>query len=110
MKGALYSGREALEQLREKKKVIKELDGTHNEVAVVLNYVQGKTVNQQKVREISGGAAQVFAVDVWRLQSIAARLYPNDESKQNKALLSMVVHTLGVAATLTRGDLPVYVV
>lgn len=109
MKGVPYSGKVALGELREKKKVIKELDGTHNEVAVVLNYVQGKTVNQQKIRDISDDSAQVFAVDVWRLQSIATRLYPDDESRQNKALLSMVVYTLGVAATLTRGDLPVYV-
>ncbi|MBP7767052.1 hypothetical protein KA068_00830, partial [Candidatus Saccharibacteria bacterium] len=76
-----YSGAVALRGLKTKNKVVKELGGKHKEVAVVLNLVEGKTVNQQKVREISGGAAQVFAVDVWRLQSIAARLYPNDESK-----------------------------
>ena len=104
-----YSGRKALDELLDIGKVVKELDGTHNEVRIVLNTVEGKTVNQELIRGVSDGLAQVFAVDVWRLKQIAEGMY-DDPVAQNKALVSMVVHTLGVAATLTKGDLPVYVV
>ncbi len=69
--------------------------------------VDGKTINQAAIREVSGGKAQVFAVDVWRLKSISERLYGSAED-QGKAFASMIVYTLATAAILTKGNLPVY--
>ncbi len=104
-----YSGVKAHGELADSGKVSKELDGDHAEVRIILNMVYGKTVNQELIRQVSGEAAQVFAVDVWRLQSIAERTFDNPE-EQHRAFLSMLVHTLAVSAVLTKGDLPVYVV
>lgn len=104
-----YSGRQVLEEILEKNKVVKELHEDHYEVAIIINKVRGKTVNQGIIREISGGAAQVFAVDEWRLRDLSMKLY-DMPAEQQKAYLSMLVYTLATAATLTKGDLPVFVV
>lgn len=104
-----YSGAKALKGVLEEGKVVKELEGGHAEVRIVLNMVKGKTVNQELIREISDGSAQVFAVDVWRLKDIAERSFDTPEEQQ-QAFLSMLVHTLAVSAVLTGGDLPVYTI
>ncbi len=105
-----YSGATALGEVIDSGKVVKELDGSHNEVAIVLNTIVGKTVNQQKIREITDGVAQVFAVDLWRMQEIADRLYPESEKNSKRSFVGMLVYSLGVAATLTEGDLPAYLI
>ena len=78
-------------------------------MAIIINKVRGKTVNQGIIREISDGVAQVFAVDEWRLRDLSTKLY-RTPAEQQKAYLSMLVYTLATAATLTKGDLPVFVV
>ena len=104
-----YSGRQVLEEIMEDNKVVKELGGKHLEVAIVINTVRGKTVNQEVIRQISGGKAQVFAIDEWRLRDLSEKLY-DDPGEQQKAYLSMLVYTLSTTGTLTKGDLPVFVV
>ena len=99
-----------MEEIIEDGKIVKELTGAHQEVAIVLNTVPGYTVNQQHIRSVSSEQAQVFGVDVPRLASVAERLYPESEDEQKRALISMVVYTLATAGTLTKGDLPVFVV
>lgn len=105
-----YRGRDVMEEIVDNGKVVKELVGPHLEVAIVINAVEGYTVNQDYIRQISEGKAQVFGVDVPRMQELAEKTYPDDAVKQHKAFLSMLVYTLATAATLTKGDLPVYVV
>jgi hypothetical protein len=107
MKTDNYSGSAVMENIIESGVVVKELEDDHKEIAVVLNMVDGKTINQAAIREVSGGKAQVFAVDVWRLKSISERLYGSAED-QGKAFASMIVYTLATAAILTKGNLPVY--
>lgn len=102
-----YSGKQVATEIIESGKVVKELDDDHKEALILLNTVEGYTVNQELVRQVSGNKVQVFAVDVWRLQALAMRSYPNDPEKQNRAFLSELVYTLGVAGTLTPGDQPV---
>lgn len=104
-----YSGSKVMDDLiREgKETVVKKLRGDHNEMYILLNTVTDYTTDQAFIREVSGDQAQVFAVDVWRLQSITERTYSNPAA-QRKALFGMLVYTLGTAATLTKGDLPVY--
>jgi hypothetical protein len=89
-------------------KVVKQLGGAHHESGIVLNEVRGYTVNQGLVREATGNQAQTFAVDIWRLQDIAAKLSGGDKKLGQQALLSELVYTLAIAAVLTKGDLPVY--
>jgi hypothetical protein len=121
VQGQTYIANEVMQEIASKGKIIKELDADHREMYIVLNTKYGYTVNQRLIREVSDGKVQVFAVDVWRLQELVRKLYPIDlaaeESLQQKTLdtqhiafLAELVYTLSVAATLTKGDLPVYVV
>lgn len=105
-----YKGSGVMEEIIEDGKIVKELTGAHQEVAIVLNTVPGYTVNQQHIRSVSSEQAQVFGVDVPRLATVAERLYPESEAEQKQALIGMVVYTLATAGTLTKGDLPVFVV
>lgn len=105
-----FSGRQVADEIMEKHKVIKELEGPHLETHVVINTVEGYTVNQGLIRRKTQDKAQVFAVDEWRIRQIAAKRYPDDPEASSEAYLSMLVYTLATAATLTKGDLPVYVV
>lgn len=104
-----YRGKDISEKITNKDKVNKELEGGHLEVAIVINTVKGKTVDQGYVRRVTNGKAQVFAVDEWRLREIADNMYDSEADSQ-RAYLSMLVYTLATAGTLTKGDLPVYVI
>lgn len=110
IEGQPYKGSRIISKIRGTDKVVKELEGPHLETHIVINTVRGMTVNQEYIRKISDGKAQVFGVDAWRKQDIAKKLYPKDSKKQERAYLSMLVYTLATAGTLTKGDLPVYVV
>lgn len=105
-----YSGKRVMSDIMDAEKVVKELEGAHLECRIILNTVAGYTVNQALIREVSDGKAQVFAVDVWRLQKIATELCPSDEAAQTQAFISELVYTLATAGVLTKGDLPVYVI
>lgn len=105
-----YSGKVVANKIKDNGKIVKELADDHKEMFIVLNMVNGKTVNQDAIREVTDGDAQAFAVDVWRLQEIAERMYPDNPALQQKAFLGELVYTLATAATLTAGDLPVYTV
>lgn len=104
-----YSGRKVTEEILNNGKVVKELKGPHLETHVVINTVPGHTINQELIREVSGNTAQAFAVDEWRMKQIAEELY-DSRVEQQKAYLGMLVYTLATAATLTKGDLPVFIV
>jgi hypothetical protein len=108
--GQSFSGNAVMKAIVDSGKVVKQLDGDHKEARIILNTVEGYTVNQELIRQVSDETAQVFAVDVWRLQNLAGRLYPNDAVKQQQAFLSELVYTLGVAGTLTNGTLPTYLI
>lgn len=105
-----YRGKKVMERITRLGKVVKELVGAHKERRIVINAVRGYTVNQGLIREATADKAQIFAFDSWRLEDIAAKLYPEDTALQRKALLAELVYTLGVAAVLTPGDMPVYMI
>jgi Cadmium carbonic anhydrase repeat len=104
-----YSGHTVSEMIVHEGKLVKELTGTHVEKAIVLNMIAGSTVDQKFVYENTNGKAEVFAVDVWRMQELADTQYSTAPLRQ-KAFLSELVYTLATAAVLTQGSLPVYVV
>lgn len=104
-----YSGREVMSGILNSatRPVVKQLAGPHQERRIVLNHAAGYTVNQRLIREATANRAQVFAVDVWRLNDIALNLHKGQPERQHKVLLSELVYTLSIAAVLTKGDLPV---
>ncbi len=106
--GQDYKGKDVAEEIIDNGKIVKELNSGHNEMYIVLNTVADMTVNQELVRSLSEEQVQVFGVDVWRMQELAHREYDNLAEKQ-QAFLGELVYTLGVAAVLTAGDLPVYI-
>lgn len=106
-----HAGVEVVDEIKEADEVVKELVGPHLEMYIVLNYVEDYTVNQEIVRQLSDGKVQVFGVDIWRLRKLVQKVYPDKSAEdQHKALLSELVYSLATAATLTKGDLPVFVV
>lgn len=108
--GQTYRGREVMDLIIERGKIVKQLGGVHVEARVILNFIKGKTIAQAKMHEVSDGKVDVFGVDVWRMQELADLLHPNDKVAQTRAFQSMLVYTLSVAAVLTKGDLPVYAI
>jgi hypothetical protein len=104
-----YSGKKVMDRIIDEAKVVKQLSGEHKEKSILLNMVRGFTANQELVRSNTDEQAQIFAVDVWRLQDLVSDLYRGDKKQQHKALLSELVYTLATAAVLTKGDLPVYI-
>ena len=102
-----YSGSKTLEGILSAGKLIKKSGGIHKERRILINTVRGYTVNKNLVRQATNGEAQVFTLDAWRLDDIAAGV-ASDSSGQHKALLSELVYTFGTSAVLTRGNLPVY--
>lgn len=103
-----YRGQDVMDEIDAREKVIKRLMKGHNEMYVVINAVEHKTVNQFSVRDASHEVVQAFAVDLWRLNDINARVLTDDAEAQETALLSQLAYTLATAATLTDGSLPVY--
>lgn len=105
-----YSGRKVMDKIVDTGKIVKKLGGEHRERRIILNQVRGFTVNQRLIRAVTDGEAQVFGVDTWRLEDVVAKLYPAEPERQHKAVLSMLVYTLGTAAVLTKGDLPIDII
>ncbi|HTE58301.1 MAG TPA: hypothetical protein VK694_06160 [Verrucomicrobiae bacterium] len=111
-KGQDYSGADVMGEIIDNGKiVVKELGDDHKEVVILLNMAEGYTVDQDQVRQLTDGEAQAFAVDVWRMQQLVERVYKGEpEEVLHRAFLSELVYTLSTAGTLTKGDLPVYVI
>ncbi len=104
-----YKGATVLSKFLARDKKIAELDGVHKEVAVVMNIdVEGMTFDQDAVRKSTNDTAQIFAIDVPRMREIAEGIFEY-EPDQKRALVSMFIYSLSTAATLTKGDLPVFV-
>lgn len=120
------SGKRSIDQILESGAVVKELSGKHVEETIVINDVQGTTLDQPYftqtvknacVEEQKPQVIQAFSVDVWRgreiadvVATIACEDNPMRDFKQVQRLAyaDFLVRTLAVAATLTAGDLPVY--
>lgn len=100
-----YSGRQIIDMLRQRGAEVRQLTGRHAEGCIILNTVADMAVNQSAVRTMDEQGVQAFTVDVWRLDVLASAF-----ADTHKALLGELIYTLGTAAVLTKGDLPVYVV
>ncbi len=106
-----YTGRSVIENVLEKERVVAELEDDHLEVAIVINLVEGMTVDQELIRSVTEDVAQVFPIDLPRKMEIADKRYDDeDDSVKSKAVLSMLAYALSTSATLTDGTLRVYVI
>ena len=110
--GQDYSGRSVVERIMEEGKVVKQLEGTHVEFALVIMDIEDCTVNQAAVREATNGKLDVFATDLPRLRKIAKQLTieSTDPTAERTAFISELTYTLGVSGVITKGDLSVYLV
>lgn len=114
-------GNKTLELMEHHGSVIKELKDDHLEDFIVVNDIENTTFDQrlfdeELVNRGVEGTAQAFVVDAWRgrmyadfVADIAEREYGmNREFAYQKAEADFWIRTLAVAATLTAGDLPVF--
>ena len=76
----------------------------HREWAVVVNMVEGTTVDQNAYNEATG--LQIFNVDSWYIQRIANRLAtgPNAEQQAKELFVAGVAYQLGTYYTLANGS------
>lgn len=118
------NGKKTMETLLDDGAVVKELDGEHREGAIILNEIEGTTVDQVHLATLLAEKfgkdtepVQAFVVDTWRgrqiaeeITKIAKNVNPDvDEDEVRRvAFADFLIRTLAVAATLTKGDLPVY--
>lgn len=119
------SGKQSMDQILDSGAVVKELAGHHIEETIVINDVEGTTLDQQYFTETIKNAGsgekprivQAFSVDTWRGHQIAdkvAEIAVSEDPAADRdhvwklAYADFLIRTLAVAATLTAGDLPVY--
>ena len=113
------SGRATMNLILEEGAVVKELVDEHFEAIVILNDEPDTTVDQEKITELFRTAGlpdkiQVFVVDVWRgreyaeiVADVAAELEYDRNIAHEVVLADFFINQLSVAATLTKGDIPV---
>ncbi len=114
-------GKKTLTLLEKHGSVIKQLADNHLEDFFVVNDIENTTFDQRKFDEEMtkrgvAGTAQAFVVDTWRgrmyadfVADIAEREHSMDRQRAyQKAEADFWIRTLAVGATLTAGDLPVF--
>lgn len=109
--------------------VTKNLEGAHNEIAIAINFVEGKTVSQGiiadklaeniatkkgiKAEEVDKKTLpQAFVIDAWRIVELSENVFDKDIASELEALQALyagVIYQLATAATLTDGSLPIRV-
>jgi hypothetical protein len=114
-------GTKTLELMEQHGSVIKQLNDEHLEDFIVINDIENTTFDQrlfdeEMARRGVEGTAQAFVVDAWRgrmyadfIADIAEKEYSMDRQvAYQKAEADFWIRTLAVSATLTNGDLPVF--
>lgn len=87
---------------------IETLEGTHKEVAAVLNLVDGTTLDKDKLKDMLGEDVQAFGVDVWAIKQNADEL-ASGSAEAHKLFVAMLYYNVGVAAVLCNASLRVVV-
>ncbi len=95
---------------------VKDLPGNHEEISLVINYIQGKTVSHNGLARKLGESfpdieptklPQAFVVDAWRIVELAKAAVPKEEFEVG--VYGGVMYQAATAATLTDGSLPTYI-
>jgi len=100
---------------------VPELVGDHGEVAFVLNYVKGTTIDNDRFSHDNQNDIQIFGWDIWETFEEAMRLYPYSMSspfmqqkdairKRMKHVTCRIILGIATAMVLTDGSLRVLTV
>jgi len=113
------TGRDTMDFIESEGAVVKQLEGKHLEDMVVLNDVEGTTLDQALLRQKLADQGlspniQAFVVDVWRgrmyadlVADVASERGIDRDVAFQRAYADFLIRTLAVSATLTKGDQPV---
>ena len=103
------TGRELLKVVEETGSAhIETLEGVHNEVAAVINTVEGSTLDRMALQQEFGETYQAFNVDVWAFESAAQAISQSNEEKQAN-VAAMVYYNLATAHVLCGPNMRVVV-
>ncbi|PID32100.1 hypothetical protein CR970_02375 [Candidatus Saccharibacteria bacterium] len=105
---AEHNGRVVVDTEERSGKRVPVLGGGHAEAHILVNTIQGYTVDQSAAEQKLDGR-QVFVVDAWRMDEVCERLYGAGTQQAAEAYVSMVVYVLAVAAVLAP-QLPVWLI
>lgn len=83
------------------------LEGAHNEMALVVNFVPGTTFASNRFATDHDGR-QAFGYDVWRCREMAESLLPLPSQRRDREryLVARVMITVATVMSLTDGTLP----
>lgn len=98
---------------------VEKLTGSHNEIALVINLVEGTTFHRDQFSVDNDNEVQLFNYDFWRSVQLAEKLYPIDsdddiKNTENAILRSRYVtvralFAVGTAMILTDGSIELIV-
>jgi hypothetical protein len=87
---------------------VEQLTGPHNEVALVVNTVEGTTLDRDNLSNHYGNKLQVFNYDAWRTKQIAEKLY-KDKLSQQRLIITRAMFAVATAMVLTDGTVDLIV-
>ena len=76
------------------------LHGTHNEVLLNINYVEGTTFHTSEFSARNDDDIQAFNYDIWHTFEIAHRLYPEDSAKASRYIHARTALAVATAKRL----------
>lgn len=116
-KGEFLYKRTVIETIKraseEQHEPVEQLEGRHHEVALIINNVDGTTLDTDRLSYDTDDEIQVFGWDVWEIFNEAERLFPASRSDsfeaqqqtiRNRAMHVTVRTILGVATAMVLTD------
>jgi hypothetical protein len=107
-----YNGNFAKNLTESSQGLITNLDNSekHKECALVINLVEGITLNQKELEKITDGKYQAFSYDVPAAMQIAQKIGRGNDTVATLAFYGELVYTIAAKATLTNGTQKVFLV
>lgn len=99
---------------------VEELQGKHNEVGLVVNFVKGTTFYRDEFSRDNNDELQLFNYDFWRTEEVAYALYPDSDElsaeklvanaeKRAQFIMFRAVNAVATAMVLTDGSVKLIV-
>ncbi len=82
------------------------LEGEHKELFVFLNFVKGKTVDQEAIRAEYGDNYDLFVVDVWSFEN-AAEVLSDTSDEKGRFIAALALYNLATASQLSSENMPI---
>jgi len=87
------------------KKTVEKLTGEHNEVFLIVNFVESETFDRDGFSAENDNLAQAFNYDVWLIEQRAKQVFRGDLEKQRTMILTNIMYAVGTSMALTDGSL-----